>query len=83
MSVSIVNDRNISYLVNNNSSHFYIRDESKNEFQLAIDNPMIIEPSLTQDIILKFEIFSATETLRFHFSPNPNEILIIALDNIT
>lgn len=83
LSVNIVNDRNISYLVNNNSGHFYIRDEKQNKFQLAIDNPMIIEPSLTQDIILKFEIFSATGTLRFNFSPHPNKILIIALDNIT
>jgi hypothetical protein len=83
LSVSILNDKNITYLVNNNSGHFYIRDEKQNKFQLALDNPIIIEPSLTQDIILKFEIFSATGTLRFHFSPHPNKILIIALDNIT
>lgn len=83
LSVIILNHRNITYLVNNDSGHFYIRDEKQNKFQLALDNPMIIEPSLTQEIILKFQIFSATETLRFHFSPKPNEILIIALDNIT
>ncbi|MCC3436063.1 MAG: hypothetical protein EAZ39_20280 [Oscillatoriales cyanobacterium] len=83
LSVSILNDKNITYLVNNDSGHFYIRDEDQNKFQLALDNPIIIEPSLTQDIILKFEIFSATGTLRFNFSPKPNEILIIALDNVT
>ena len=83
LSVSIFNQRNISYLVNNLCDHFYLKDEDKNTFKLVIDTPIIIEPSLTQDITLKCEIFSATGKLRLHFSPKPKEILIIALDNIT
>jgi RloB-like protein len=83
LSVTIFNHRNIRYSVNNLCDHFYLKDEDQNTFPLVIDNPIIIEPSSTQDIALEFEIFSATGTLRFHFSPQPNEILIIALDNIT
>jgi hypothetical protein len=83
LSVCIVNHRNISYSANNLCDHFSLKDEDQNKFQLVIDNPIIIEPSSTQDIALKCEIFSATGKLRLHFSPKPNEILIIALDNIT
>ena len=83
LSVSIFNHRNIRYLVNNLCDHFYLKDEDQNTFPLFIDTPIIIEPSLTQDIALKCEIFSATGKLRLHFSPEPNEILIIALDNTT
>ncbi len=64
-------------------NHFYLKDEDENTFQLVIDTPIIIEPSSTQDIALKCEISSETGKLRLHFSPKPNEILIIALDNIT
>ena len=83
VSVCIVNHRNISYSVNNLCDHFYLKDEDQNKFQLVIDNPIIIEPSSTQDIALEFEISSATGKLRLHFSPQQKEILIIALDNIT
>jgi hypothetical protein len=69
--------------VNNLCDHFYLKDEDQNKFQLVIDNPIIIEPSSTQEIALKFEISSATGNLRLHFSPKQKEILIIALDNIT
>jgi RloB-like protein len=84
LSVHLVNHRNISYLVNHKSDCFYLTDECQNRFELAIDRPMIIEPSLSQDFILKFkilkfEISSATGTLRLHFSPDRKEILIIAL----
>jgi hypothetical protein len=83
LSVSIFNHRTISYLVNNHSNHFYLKDEDQNTFPLVIDTPIIIEPSSTQDIALEFEISSATGNLRLHFSPKQKEILIIALDNIT
>jgi hypothetical protein len=83
LSVCIVNHGKCSYLVNNLCDHFYLKDEDQNTFQLVIDTPIIIEPSSTQDIALKFEIFSATGKLRLHFSPKQKEILIIALDNIT
>ena len=83
VSVCIVNHGKCGYLVNNLCDHFYLKDEDQNKFQLVIDTPIIIEPSSTQDIALKFEIFSATGKLRLHFSPNQKEILIIALDNIT
>jgi len=83
LSVSIFNHRNISYLVNKLCDNFYLKDEDQNTFPLVIDNPIIIEPSSTQDIALKFEISSATGKLRLHFSPKPKEILIIALDNTT
>ena len=83
LSVCIVNHGKCGYLVNNLCGHFYLKDEKQNKFQLVIDTAIIIEPSLTQDIALKCEIFSATGKLRLHFSPEPNEILIIALDNIT
>ncbi len=83
MSVCIVNDGKCGYLVNNHCNHFYLKDEDENTFQLVIDTPIIIEPSSTQDIALKCEISSETGKLRLHFSPKPNEILIIALDNIT
>jgi len=83
LSVSIFNHRNISYSVNNLCDHFYLKDEDQNTFQLVIDTPIIIEPSLTQDIALELKIFSATGKLRLHFSPEPNKILIIALHNIT
>lgn len=79
LSFHLVNDRNISYLVNQKSDCFYLTDECQNRFELVIDNPIVIEPSLSQDIVLKFEIFSATGMLRFHFSPDRKEILIIAL----
>jgi RloB-like protein len=84
LSVHLVNHRNISYLVNHKSDCFYLTDECQNRFELAIDRPMIIEPSLSQDFVLKFEIlkfkiFFATGTLRLHFSPDRKEILIIAL----
>ena len=69
--------------MNNICDHFYLKDEDQNTFPLVIDNPIIIEPSSTQDIALKFEISSATGKLRLHFSPKPKEILIIALDNTT
>jgi len=83
VSVCIVNHGKCSYLVNNLCDHFYLKDEDQNTFQLVIDTPIIIEPSLTQDIALKCEISSATGKLRLHFSPEPNKILIIALHNIT
>ncbi len=83
LSVCIVNHGKSRYLVKNLSDHFYLKDEDQNTFQLVIDNLIIIEPSSTQDIALKFEISSATGKLRLHFSPKPKEILIIALDNIT
>jgi hypothetical protein len=83
LSVCIVNHGKCSYLVNNLCGHFYLKDEKQNKFQLVIDTAIIIEPSLTQDIALKCEIFSATGKLRLHFSPKPKEILIIALDNTT
>ncbi|MBD0394909.1 MAG: hypothetical protein ICV52_13930, partial [Microcoleus sp. C1-bin4] len=83
LSVCIVNHGKSGYLVNNLCGHFYLKDEKQKEFPLVIDTPIIIEPSLTQDIALKFEIFSATGKLRLHFSPKQKEILIIALDNIT
>jgi hypothetical protein len=83
VSVCIVNHGKCGYLVKNPCDHFYLKDEDQNTFQLVIDTPIIIEPSLTQDIALKCEISSATGKLRLHFSPKPNEILIIALDNIT
>jgi hypothetical protein len=83
LSVCIVNDGKCSYLVNNLCGDFYLKDEDQNTFQLVVDNPIIIEPSSTQEIALKFEISSATRKLRLHFSPEPNEILIIALHNIT
>jgi hypothetical protein len=83
LSVCIVNHGKCGYLVNNHCNHFYLKDENQNTFQLVIDNPIIIEPSSTQDIALKFEISSATGKLRLHFSPEPNKILIIALHNIT
>jgi hypothetical protein len=83
VSVSIVNDEKCSYLVNKSCDDFYLEDEDKNKFKLVTDTPVIIEPSLTQDIALKCEISSATGKLRLHFSPKPKEILIIALDNIT
>ena len=83
LSVCIVNHGKCSYLVNNHCGHFYLKDEKENKFQLVIDTPIIIEPSLTQDIALKCEISSATGKLRLHFSPKPKEILIIALDNTT
>jgi hypothetical protein len=83
LSVCIVNHGKCSYLVNKLCDHFYLKDEDQNTFQLVIDTPIIIEPSLTQDIALDLEIFSATGKLRLHFSPEPNKILIIALHNIT
>ncbi len=83
LSVCIVNHGKCSYLVNKLCDHFYLKDEAQNTFQLVIDTPIIIEPSLTQDIALELEIFSATGKLRLHFSPEPNKILIIALHNIT
>jgi hypothetical protein len=83
LSVCIVNHGKCSYLVNNLCGHFYLKDEKQNKFQLVINNPIILEPSSTQDIALKFEISSATGKLRLHFSPEPNKILIIALHNIT
>lgn len=83
LSVSISNHRNISYLVNNLCDHFYLKDEDQNTFKLVIDTPIIIEPSSTEEIALKFEISSAIGKLRLHFSPNQKEILIIALDKIT
>ena len=83
LSVCIVNHGKCSYLVNNLCGHFYLKDEKQNKFQLVIDTAIIIEPSLTQDIALECEIFSATGKLRLHFSPEPNEILIITLDNLT
>ncbi len=83
LSVCIVNHGKCSYLVNNLCGHFYLKDEKQNKFQLVIDTAIIIEPSLTQDIALECEISSETGKLRLHFSPEPNEILIIALDNIT
>jgi hypothetical protein len=83
LSVCIVNHGNCSYLVNNLCDHFYLKDQDQNKFQLVIDHAIIIEPSSTQDIALKFEISSATGKLRLHFSPQPKEILIIDLDNIT
>jgi hypothetical protein len=83
LSVCIVNHGKCSYLVNKLCDHFYLKDEDQNTFQLVIDTPIIIEPSLTQDIALELEIFSATGKLRLHFSPEPNKILIIALHNIT
>jgi hypothetical protein len=83
LSVCIVNHGKCGYLVNNLCGHFYLKDEDQNKFQLVIDNPIIIEPSSTQNIALKFEISSATGKLRLHFSPKQKEILIIALDNIT
>jgi hypothetical protein len=76
--------RKVYYLVNKLCDDFYLKDEDKNKFKLAIDKAIIIEPSLTQDIALEFEIFSATGKLRLHFSrPKQKEILIIALDNTT
>jgi hypothetical protein len=69
--------------VKNPCDHFYLKDEDQNTFPLVIDTPIIIEPSSTQDIALKFEISSATGNLKLHFSPKQKEILIIALDNIT
>ncbi|MEG4287848.1 RloB family protein [Microcoleus sp. C2C3] len=83
LSVCIVNHGKCSYLVNNLCDHFYLKDEDQNTFQLVIDSPIIIEPSLTQDIALKCERFPATGKLRLYFSPEPNKILIIALHNIT
>jgi hypothetical protein len=83
LSVCIVNHGKCSYLVNNLCDHFYLKDEDQNTFQLVIDTPIIIEPSLTQDIALKCEKFSATGKLRLHFSPKQKELLIIALDHIT
>ena len=83
LSVCIVNDGKCGYLVNNHCNHFYLKDEDQNPFLLVIDTPIIIEPSLTQDIALKCEISSVTGKLRLHFSPKQKEILIIALDNIT
>jgi len=83
VSVCIVNHGKCGYLVNNHCNHFYLKDEDQNKFPLVIDTPIKIEPSSTQDIALNFEISSATGNLRLHFSPKPNEILIIALDNIT
>ncbi|MEG5063670.1 RloB family protein [Microcoleus sp. B3-A4] len=83
LSVCIVNHGKSGYLVNNLCDHFYLKDEDQNTFPLVIDTPIKIEPSSTQDIALEFEISSATGKLRLHFSPEPNEILIIALDNIT
>ena len=83
LSVCIVNHGKCSYLVNKLCDHFYLKDEDQNTFPLVIDNPIIIEPSLTQDIALKCDNFSATGKLRLHFSPKQKEILIIALDNIT
>ena len=83
LSVCIVNHGKCGYLVKNPCDHFYLKDEDQNTFPLVIDTPIIIEPSSTQDIALEFEISSATGKLRLHFSPEPNEILIIALDNIT
>jgi hypothetical protein len=83
LSVCIVNDGKCGYLVNNHCNHFSLKDEDENTFPLVIDTPIKIEPSLTQDIALKCEISSATGKLRLHFSPQPNEILIIALDNTT
>ncbi|MBD0309081.1 MAG: hypothetical protein ICV80_13525 [Microcoleus sp. T1-bin1] len=83
LSVCIVNHGKCGYLVNNLCGHFYLKDEKQNKFQLVIDTAIIIEPSLTQDIALKCENFSATGKLRLHFSPKPKEILIIALDNTT
>lgn len=83
LSVSIFKNRNISYSVNNLCDDFYLKDEDKNTFKLVIDTPIIIEPSSTQHIALKCEIFSATGNLRLYFSPKQKEILIIALDNTT
>jgi hypothetical protein len=84
LSVCIVNHGKCSYLVNNNCGDFYLKDEDQNTFPLVIDTPIIIEPSLTQDIALKCEISSVTGKLRLHFSrPKQKEILIIALDNTT
>ena len=83
VSVCIVNHGKCGYLVNNHCNHFYLKDEDQNTFPLVIDTPIKIEPSSTQDIALNFEISSATGNLRLHFSPKPNEILIIALDNTT
>ena len=83
LSVCIVNHGKCSYLVNNLCDHFYLKDEDQNTFPLVIDSPIIIEPSLTQDIALKCERFPATGKLRLYFSPEPNKILIIALHNIT
>lgn len=77
--VALVNHRNISYLVNQNSDCFYLTDECHNRFELVIDRPIVIEPSISQDIILKFEIFSVIGTLKLHFSPDRKEILIISL----
>lgn len=83
LSVCIVNEGKCGYLVNNHCHHFSLKDEDENTFPLVIDTPIIIGPSSTQDMALKFEISSATGKLRLHFSPKPKEILIIALDNIT
>lgn len=83
LSVCIVNHGKCSYLVNNLCGDFYLKDEKQKEFPLVIDTAIRIEPGSTQEIALKFEISSATGKLRLHFSPEPNEILIIALDNIT
>ncbi len=83
LSVCIVNHGKCGYLVNNLCDHFYLKDEDQYTFKLVIDNLIIIEPNSTQDIALKCEKFSATGKLRLHFSPEPNQILIIALDNIT
>ena len=83
LSVSIFNHRNIRYVVNKLCDDFYLKDEDENTFPLVIDTPVKIEPSSTQDIALKCEIFSATGKLRLHFSPKQKELLIIALDNIT
>jgi hypothetical protein len=83
LSVCIVNHGKCSYLVNNLCDDFYLKDEDQNKFQLVIDNPIIIEPSSSQEIALKCENFSATGKLRLHFSPKQKEILIIALDNTT